>query len=108
MFIIQCQLLLNFHMHWLVLLLYLTRTRAKATLVIWTGQSNKAAAQVTENVLLFDGALEKFSLYPPCGASVALYVMTCYYQSYLASLWTSSLLLIPPVGLKSTLKHLSN
>jgi hypothetical protein len=35
-------------------------------------------------------------------------MMCHYYQSYLASLWTSSLLLMPPVGLKSTLKHLSN
>jgi hypothetical protein len=70
---------------------------------------NNIAAHITENVLRFNGALEKISLYPPCGASVALFVMWCYYyQSYLASLWTSSLLLMPPVGLKSTLKHLSN
>jgi hypothetical protein len=39
MFIIQCKIPLNFHMHWLVLLLYLTRIRAEATVEIWTGQA---------------------------------------------------------------------
>jgi len=39
MFIIQSKILLYFHMHWLVSLLYLTRMRAKATLEIPTGQA---------------------------------------------------------------------
>ena len=109
MFTTQCKILLNFYMHWLVPLLCLTTIRATVTLRDMDRPGNNAAAHVTENVSWFDGALEKISLYPPCQASVALFVMMCYYyHSYLASLWTSSLLLMPPVGLNSTLKHLSN
>lgn len=60
MFIIQCKLLLNFHMHWSVLLLYLTRIRAKATLEIWTGQ---AIMQMLKSLRMFHylmGHLKKF------------------------------------------------
>jgi len=109
MFIIQSKIVLNFHMHWLVSLLYPTRIRAKATLEILTGHTIMQLPTSLRMFYYLTEHLKKISLYPPCGASVALFVMMCYhYQSYLASLWTSSLLLMPPVGLKSTLKHLSN
>jgi len=72
---------------------------------------NNAAAHITENVLWFDGAFEKnlsiSTMRSKC-STVCNDVLCYYYQSYLASLCTSSLLLMPPVGLKSTLKHLSN
>jgi len=62
MFIIQCKILLNFHMHWLVLLLYLTRIRAKATLEIQTGQ---AIMQLLTSLRMFYDLMEhlKKSLY---------------------------------------------
>jgi hypothetical protein len=60
-------------MHWLVSFLYLTRIRAKATLKDMDRPGNNATAHITENVLQSEGALEKISLYPPCGESVALF-----------------------------------
>jgi hypothetical protein len=47
--------------------------RAKATLRDMDRPGNNATAHITENVLQSEGALEKISLYPPCGASVALF-----------------------------------
>lgn len=51
MIIIQCKILLDFHMHWLVTSLYLTRIRAKATLEIWTGQ---AKMQLLTSLMFYD------------------------------------------------------